>query len=69
MRNILPYDIKRIFTYICHLLFHTSSTAQTSHFCDKGSAEKLETVNERAVPFVLRDKLTPYEELMGTKIT
>ena len=36
--------------------------AQTWHFCNKASAEKLEKVNERAVRFVFRDKRTLYEE-------
>ena len=30
------------------------------HFCNKGSAEKLEKVNERAVRFVLGDKHITY---------
>ena len=44
---------------------HFDYCAQTWHFCNKASAEKLEKVNERAVRFVFRDKRTPYEELLS----
>ena len=63
MRNILPYDIRK---NICtsFIVPHFDYCAQTWHFCNKGSAGKLEKVNERAVRFVFRDKCTPYEELL-----
>ena len=44
---------------------HFDYCAQIWQFCDKGSGEKLEKVNERVVRFVFRDKRTPYEKLPG----
>ena len=69
MRNILPYDIRENI-YMSFIVPHFDYCAQTWHFCNKGSAEKLEKVNERAVRFVFRDKCTPYEKrlcILGRK--
>ena len=46
------------------LLFLISITARRLGI-NKGSAEKLEKVNERAVRFVFRDKRTPYEKRLS----
>lgn len=36
--------------------------SETWHFCNKTSADKLEMVNKWALPFVCKDKSSPYEE-------
>ena len=44
---------------------HFDYCAKTGHFCNKGSAEKLEKRNKKAARFVFRDKRTPYENLLS----
>ena len=51
MRNILPNDIRKNI-YVPLIVPHFDCCAQTWHFCNKSSAEKLEKENERAVRFV-----------------
>ena len=50
MKNILPYDMRKNI-YMSFIVPHFDYCAQTPHFCNKDSAEKLEKVNERAVRF------------------
>ena len=64
MRNILLYDIRKNI-YTSFIVSHFDYCPQTWHFCNKGSAEKLEKVNERAVRLIFRDKSTPYEKLLS----
>ena len=44
MRNILPFDIRKNI-YMSFIVPHFDYCAQTWHFCNKGSTEKLEKVN------------------------
>jgi len=55
MRNILPNDIGKNI-YMPLIVPHFDYSAQTWHFCNKSSAEKLEKENERAIRFAFRDK-------------
>ena len=48
MRNILPFEIRKNI-YFSFVVPHFDYCAQTWHFCNKSSADKLEKVNERAV--------------------
>ena len=64
MRNIPPYDIRKNI-YTSFIVPHFDYCAQTWHFCNKGSAEKLQKVNERAVRFVFRDKCAPFEKFLS----
>ena len=64
MRNILPYDITKNI-YMSFIVPHFDYCAQTWHFRNKASADKLEKVTEKAFRFVFRDKRTPYEELLS----
>ena len=63
MRNRLPFDIRKNI-YMSFIVPRFDYCAQTWHFRNKSSAEKLEKVNERAVRFGFRDKHTTYEELL-----
>ena len=51
MRNILPNDIRKNI-YMPLIVPHFDCCAQTWHFCNNSSVEKLEKENERAVRFV-----------------
>lgn len=64
MRKILTYEIRKNI-YMSFIVPNFDYCAQTWHFCNKSSADKLEKVNERAVRSVFRDKHTPYEELLS----
>ena len=50
MRNILPFEIRKNI-YFSFVVQHFDYCAQTWHYCNRSSAEKLEKVNERAVRF------------------
>ena len=63
MRNMLPLEI-RLSIYTSFITTHFNYCAETWHFCNKTSADKLEKVNERAIRFVFKDKSAPYEELL-----
>ena len=63
MRNRLPFDIRENI-YMSLIVPRFDYCAQTWHFCNKSSAEKLEKVNERAVRFGFRDTHTTYEEFL-----
>ena len=63
MRNRLPFDIRKNI-YMSFIVPRFDYCAQTWHFRNKSSAEKLEKVNERAVRFGFRDKHTTYAELL-----
>ena len=63
MRNILPNDIRKNI-YMPLIVPHFDCCAQTWHFCNNTSAEKLEKENERAVRFVFWDKHSTYKEFL-----
>ena len=63
MRNILPNDIRKNI-YMPLIVPHFDCCAQTWHFCNNSSAEKLEKENERAVRFVFWDKHSTYKEFL-----
>ena len=51
MRNVLPFEVRKNI-YFSFVAPHFDYCAQTWHFCNKSSPEKLEKVNERAVRLV-----------------
>ena len=63
MKRMLPFQIRRDL-YLSFIAPHFNHSSETRHFCSKGTTDKLEKINERAIRFVFRDKHTKYEELL-----
>ena len=70
LRNTLPrYKEKNLIIPYCPPPPHFDNVSDVWYFCSKTASDKLEKVNERALHFVLKDKSSPYTELLLLRIS